>query len=79
MIDPPYHLLFFNKRSIRIFIEKKGFEIISLKDSKIPSYIFPFNTPFPLNIPFKLAYLMIPRSLIKHEGSNLELVAKRIR
>jgi len=77
IIDPPYHLLFFNKNSIRVFLEKEGFEIISIEDSKIPSYLFPFNTPFPINVPFKAARLMIPRALLKGQGSNLQIVAEK--
>jgi len=77
IVCPPYHLLYFSKKSMNAFLKNNGFKIIKLEDSKIPSYIFPFNTPLIFNVFIKIAYLMIPSSLIKSEGSSLMIIAKK--
>ena len=79
IISPPFHLLYFNKKSMQFFLENNGFKTIKLEDSEIPSYIFPFNLPLIFNVFIKVLYLMIPPVLIKSEGSSLMVVARKKR
>lgn len=75
---PPVHLNYFNKTNICLFLEQFGYKVISIEDSRIPSYVFPYNLPKIISIPLKIAKLVKERITSSNiQGSNLYLIAKK--
>ena len=79
MICPPKHVNFFNKYSLALFLNKMGYKIIKITDSRIPSYTFPYNIHKSLSIPIKIIKLISVKFVpTKVQGSDLNIIAKKV-